>query len=143
MVTAPGTLLRIWDDLLVTPHLRHQAIAPMARKPTLTGSPNRSSHAVLRSREELGFDIGATNFTRGTAPRIIRFPEGEIRAQVTRWIAEEFERLYRLCPRRNRTSRPPRTSSQIAGEIAGRRASPRSDGAQGRCHGRSPSRAAW
>ncbi len=75
MVRTPDTLLRIWDELLLTPHLRDQAIARMARKPILIGLPNPSSCLALRLRGESGFGIGVMNFTRGTEPHIMLFPK--------------------------------------------------------------------
>ena len=51
-----------------------QAIARMARKPTLTGLPNRSSCLALRLRGASGFGTGVTNFTRGMEAPIMLSP---------------------------------------------------------------------
>ena len=77
----------------------------------------------------------------GTAYHAV--PEGEIRAQLTRWIAEEFERLYRLAldemDQQGRCERASRTPADR--EPA---ALPHSDGAiKSPYRGRSLSRAAW
>ncbi len=75
MVRTPGTPLRISDATFPTSHFRDQIIAPMARKPTLTGLPYPSSWLALRLRGESGFGFGEMNFTRGTEPRTMWSPK--------------------------------------------------------------------
>ena len=74
MVRIPGILPPIWGPPFLTPHLRDQAIARMARKPTHIGLPSHSSCLALRSRGGSGFAIGEMNFTHGTDRPTKLFP---------------------------------------------------------------------
>ena len=87
-------------------------------------NPHRLAHQFLKSyfvfKGEIGLRYWRDEFHSWDGAAYQPVPGGEMRAQLTRWIAEEFEQLYRLALREMEYENPKESRAIARGEIAGR-----------------------
>ena len=87
-------------------------------------NPHRLAHQFLNCyfvfEGEIGLRYWRDEFHSWDGAAYQPVPGGEMRAQLTRWIAEEFEQLYRLALREMEHGNPKESRAIARGEIAGR-----------------------
>ena len=128
--------------LLQLPVPSGRPIAPTVRKPTRIASLWRFSLAGFTFAGGIGLRYWRDEFHSWDGSAYHAVPGSEIRAQLTRWIADEFERLYRLAlDGMVRSRRVPAASVGGRSDRRGAAASRGDD--QDPCRGRFPSPAAW